>query len=305
MIQFILRRLLEMIPVLWIVATLTFFLVRLVPGGPFDGEKAMAKEVRKNLEAHYGLDKPLLVQYGNYLLNVCKGDLGPSFKYPSRSVNEIIANTFPVSFELGFYSLMIALTLGVSTGVLAAVRPNSWLDYIPMSISMLGITVPIFVLGPVLLLIFALWNDWFNATGWFFPRDRVLPSLTIGLYYAASIARMTRGGMLEVMNQDYIRTARAKGASTISIIFKHAFRGGILPVVSFLGPAIAGILTGSIVVETVFQVPGLGRYFITAGSNRDYTLLSGAVLFYATLIIVLNMLVDVAMVWLNPKLRIK
>jgi oligopeptide transport system permease protein len=303
MVRFILRRLLEMIPVLLIVSSMTFFMMRLAPGGPFDTERALPPEVKKNLDAYYGFDKPLMVQYGNFLKNLAQGDLGPSTKYSNRSVNEIIGEAFPVSLELGIYSLVVALALGVTAGLIASIRPNTAMDYLPMSASMMGICIPTFVMGPILLLFLALKTDWFNASGWFFPRDRVLPSLTLGAYYAAYVARLTRGGMLEVLNQDYIRTARAKGASIFSVLFKHALRGGILPVISFLGPAAAGLLTGSFVVETIFNIPGLGRFFVTSAFNRDYGMVMGTVLFYATLIISFNLVVDVIQVWLNPKLR--
>ena len=303
MLRFIIRRMFEMIPVLFVIATLTFFMLRLAPGGPFSAEKNATKEVLANMNKHYGLDQPLWVQYLKQIGNLIRGDLGPSFKYPRHSVNELIADAFPVSLELGFWALLVALGFGLLSGVLAAVKQNTALDYIPMSLSMIGICVPTFVLGPILISAFALNNDWFNASGWFFPRDRVLPALTLGAYYAAYVARLSRGGMLEVLNQDYIRTAKAKGASSVRIIFKHALRGGLLPVVSFLGPAIAGLLTGSFVIETIFQVPGLGRFFVTSAFNRDYTMVMGTVIFYATLIMLLNLVVDVVQVWLNPKLR--
>ncbi len=303
MFRFIARRLLETIPVLLIIITATFFMIRFVPGGPFTAEKAVTKEILHNLEAHYGLDKPLYQQYFDYLISLAKGDLGPSFKYPNRTVNEIIGDKLPVSLELGLTSLAVALVVGISLGVLAAVKRNSWLDYLSSSVAMVGICVPTFVLGPVLVLIFAIHLGWFNASGWYMPIDRVLPAATLGLVYSAYVARLTRGGMLEVLNQDYIRTARAKGASEFRVIFRHALRGGLLPVVSFLGPAIAGILTGSFVIETIFQIPGLGREFVNSAFNRDYTLVLGTVILYATLIIILNLIVDVVQVWLNPKLK--
>lgn len=303
MLRFIARRVLETIPVLFIIVTATFFMIRFVPGGPFTAEKAVTPEILRNLEAHYGLDQPLWRQYLNYLGSLAHGDLGPSFKYPNRTVNEIIAETFPTSIELGLLSLSVALTLGLTAGVLAAVKRNSWLDYFASAIAMIGICVPTFVMGPLLVLVCAIQFGWFNASGWFDPSDRVLPALTLGFVYAAYITRLTRGGMLEVLNQDYIRTARAKGASELRILFRHALRGGLLPVVSFLGPAIAGILTGSFVIETIFQIPGLGREFVTSAFNRDYTLVLGTVLLYAVLIIALNLVVDVVQVWLNPKLK--
>jgi len=303
MFRFVLRRLLEMIPVLWIIVTATFFMIRFVPGGPFTAEKAVTPEVLRNLEAHYGLDRPLHRQYLDYLGNLLHGDLGPSFKYANRTVNEIIADKLPASLELGLLALAIALTFGLTLGVLAAVRRNTWLDYLCSSVAMTGISVPPFALGPLLVLFFAIYLGWFNASGWYFASDRILPAATLGCVYAAYVARLTRGGMLEILGQDFIRTARAKGASEARVIFRHALRGGLLPVVSFLGPAVAGILTGSFVIETIFQIPGLGREFVNSAFNRDYTLVMGTVILYAALIVTLNLVVDVVQVWLNPKLK--
>ncbi len=303
MFRFIFRRLVQVIPVLFIIITATFFMVRFVPGGPFTTEKAIPPEILRNIEAHYGLDQPLGRQYLNYLGKIAHGDLGPSFKYSNRSVNEIIADKLPVSLELGALSLACALSVGLTLGVLAAVRRNSGLDYLASSLGMLGICVPTFVLGPLLVLFFAIHLGWANASGWYTAADRVLPALTLGLVYAAYIMRLTRAGMLEVLHQDYIRTARAKGASEFRIITRHALRGGLLPVVSFLGPATAGILTGSFIIETIFQIPGLGREFVNSAFNRDYTLVLGTVMLYAGLIVVLNLATDVVQVWLNPKLK--
>jgi len=303
MFRFIARRLLETIPVLFVIITATFFMIRFVPGGPFTAEKAVTPEILRNLEAHYGLDQPLYRQYLDYLGSLLQGDFGPSFKYPNRTVNEIIADKLPVSLELGLISLAVALGLGLTLGVVAAIKRNMLFDYAASSIAMTGICVPTFVLGPLLVLVFAIHLRWFNASGWYLPMDRVLPAATLGLVYAAYIARLTRGGMLEVLNQDYIRTARAKGASEARVIFRHALRGGLLPVVAYLGPAIAGILTGSFVIETIFQIPGLGREFVTSAGNRDYTLILGLVILYAGLIVALNLVVDVVQVWLNPKLK--
>ena len=303
MLRFVARRLLQMIPVLFIIATMTFFMLRLAPGGPFDSEKSVTPEIRKNLESYYGLNKPLYRQYYDYLANVVKGDLGPSFKYPNRTVNELIGESFPISAELGFWSLLVALAVGLPAGIISSLRPNTAMDYIPNSLAIAGICVPNFVLGPLLVLIFALTLGWARVSGWDEPIDRVLPALTLGAAYAAYIARLTRGGMLEIFSQDFIRTARAKGASPLRIILKHAMRGGLLPVVSYLGPAVAGLITGSFVVETIFQIPGLGRYFVNAAFNRDYTMVLGAVLFYGALIVVFNLIVDVVMVWMNPRLK--
>ena len=303
MLRFIARRVLETIPVLFIIATVTFFMMRLAPGGPFDTEKQVSKEVRARMEAHYGLDKPLFEQYLLQMKHLLQGDLGPSFKYPSRTVNEIIADAFPVSLELGVESLAVALTLGLLAGMIASYKQNSAWDHVPMALAMIGLCVPTFVMGPLLISAFALHLVWFDAAGWFLPRDRVLPALTLGAFYAAYIARLARGGLLEILNQDFIRTARAKGAGGARILLKHALRGGLLPVVSFLGPAAAGLLTGSFVVETIFGIPGLGRYFVTAAFNRDYFMVMGAVLFYAVFVIAFNLMADIALVWLNPRLR--
>jgi oligopeptide transport system permease protein len=303
MFRFVVRRLLQTIPVLFVIITATFFMVRFVPGGPFTSERALPPEILRNLEAHYGLDQPIWRQYTNYLGRILRGDFGPSFKYSNRTVNEIIGDKLPVSLELGGLALGVALLIGLPLGVLAAVRRNSWLDYLASSTGMLGICVPTFVLGPLLVLFFAIHLRWVNASGWYDWTDRVLPALTLGFVYAAYLMRLTRGGMLEVLNQDYIRTARAKGASETRIVLRHALRGGLLPVISFLGPAVAGILTGSFVIETIFQIPGLGREFVNSAFNRDYTLVLGTVILYASLIVVCNLAVDVVQVWLNPKLK--
>jgi oligopeptide transport system permease protein len=303
MIRFVIQRLLQTIPVIWVIITATFFMIRLVPGGPFTAEKAVTPEIKRNLEAYYGMNKPLYRQYLDYTGSLLRGNLGPSFKYPTRSVNEIIAEKLPVSLELGFISLAIALGVGLPLGVLAAVRRNTWIDYTCSSVAMMGICVPTFVLGPILSLVFAIHFGWFDASGWFGPSDRVLPSFTLGMVYAAYVARLTRAGMLEVLSQDYIRTARAKGASESRIVLRHALRGGLTPVVSFLGPTIAGIVTGSFVIETIFQIPGVGREFVNSAFNRDYTLVLGTVILYAGFLIAMNLVADIALVWLNPRLK--
>jgi oligopeptide transport system permease protein len=303
MLRYALRRLLQAVPVLFVIITATFFMVRFVPGGPFTAEKAVPPEVLRNLEAHYGLDQPLWKQYANYLGKVSRGDLGPSFKYSNRTVNEIIGQKLPVSLELGGLALAVALLTGIPLGVVAAARRNTWADYLASTTGMVGICVPTFVLGPLLALFFGIYLGWVNVSGWYVPQDRILPALTLGFVYAAYIMRLTRGGMLEVLSQDYIRTARAKGASELRVVLVHALRGGLLPVVTFLGPAIAGILTGSFVIETIFQIPGLGREFVNSAFNRDYTMILGTVILYASLIVVLNLAADIAQVWLNPKLK--
>jgi oligopeptide transport system permease protein len=303
MIRFVAQRLLQTIPVIWVIITVTFFMIRFVPGGPFTSERAVSPEIMRNLEAHYGLNRPLYRQYLDYCSSILHGDLGPSFKYPTRSVNEIIADKLPVSAELGMWSLAVALVIGLPLGILASVSRNTWIDYACSFAVMLGICVPTFVLGPLIILLFAIHFGLFNASGWYSPIDRVLPSLTLGLFYAAYVARLTRGGMLEVLSNDYIRTARAKGAGEARVILRHALRGGLAPVVSFLGPAIAGIVTGSFVIETIFEIPGIGREFVNSAFNRDYTLVLGTVILYAGFIIVMNLVVDIVQVWLNPRLR--
>ena len=305
MLRFIGRRILETIPLLFAIATVTFFMMRLAPGGPFAEDRSVTPEIQLNLEKHYGLDQPLWRQYLDYMGRLVQGDLGPSFKFATHSVNELIAGAFPVSLELGAWALLVALVVGLGTGLLAALRRNTLLDHGPMTLATLGLCLPTFVMGPLLVLTFALGLGWFNAWGWYEPRDRVLPALTLGLYYAAYISRLTRGGMLEILSQDFIRTARAKGASETRILLRHALKGGLLPVVAFLGPAAAGLITGSFVVETIFGVPGLGQFFVNSALNRDYTLVLGTVLLYATLIIALNLVGDIAQAWLNPRLRLE
>ena len=306
MFRFVFNRLVQMVLVLFVISTGTFFMMHAAPGGPFSSEKKVSKEVQENLNKYYELDKNPWEQYVSYMGKILlHGDLGPSFKYPKSTVNEIIADAFPVSLELGMWALLAAMFFGLLAGIVASLKQNTALDYAPMSLAMTGICIPSFVMGPLLILFFALKNDWLNASGWFFPRDRILPALTLGAYYTAYIARLSRGGMLEILNQDFIRTARAKGASEPQVVLNHSLRIALRPVVSFLGPAVAGLLTGSFVVETIFQIPGLGRFFVTSAFNRDYTLVMGTVMFYATLIIVLNLVVDIIQVWLNPKLRLE
>jgi oligopeptide transport system permease protein len=305
MLRFITSRLLQSLLALFLVITATFFMIRFVPGGPFTAEKAVTPEILRTLEAHYGLDRPLWRQYLDYLGSLGRGDLGPSFKYPNRTVNEIIGDKLPVSAELGALALGFALVIGISLGTLAAVYRNTWIDYVASTFGMMGISIPTFVVGPLLVLGLAIHLGWFNASGWYGPADRVLPAIVLGFAYAAPVSRLTRGGMLEILGQDFIRTARAKGASELRIITHHALRGGLLPVVSFLGPAVAGILTGSFVIETIFQIPGIGREFVNSAFNRDYTLVLGTVILYAVLIMALNLVVDVVQAWMNPKVRLE
>jgi oligopeptide transport system permease protein len=287
-----------------VVISVTFLLIHSAPGGPFSAEKAVPPEVAQALEAQYSLDQPLWQQYISYLGDVIQGDFGPSFKYSGRTVNELIAAGLPVTAELALYAMLVALFIGISAGVIAAIKPNTLQDYIPMSAAMLGICMPSFLLGPILILVFGIQLEWLPISGWGdIPGDKILPAITLGTGYAAYIARLSRGGMLEVLSQDYIRTARAKGLSERLIICKHALRGGLIPVIAFLGPAFAGLLGGSFVVETIFQIPGLGRFYVTSAFNRDYTMILGMTIFFAGLIIVFNLVSDLIALWLNPRLR--
>jgi len=304
MLRIILNRIAISIPVLLIVITVTFFFIRLAPGGPFDSEKAVPPEILENLNEYYNLNKPVFSQYLDYLKNLVQGDFGPSFRHSNRTVTEMILTGLPVTFELGIYSLLIAIFIGILAGLSAALMPNSLQDYIPMSLAMTGICMPTFLLGPLLVLVFGIWFEWLPVSGWnSLPGDKILPSITMGTVYAAYIARLTRGGMLEVMYQDFIRTARAKGLSEVMVVVRHALKGGLLPVVSFIGPAIAGLLAGSFVVETIFQIPGLGRFYVKAAFDRDYTMILGTTILYSALIIFFNLFSDILTRWLDPRLR--
>ena len=304
MLNLIFRRIAIAVPVLLVVITLTFLMVHSAPGGPFDEEKAVSEEVLAKLNERYNLDKPLFDQYLDYLSGVVTGDFGPSFRYPGRSVTELISIGLPITFELALYSILFALSFGLLAGVLGALRPNTYLDYIPMSTAMIGICIPSIILGPTLILIFGIWLEWVPVSGWgYMPGDKILPTLTLGTAYAAYCARLTRGGMLEILNQDFIRTARAKGLSEKRVIAVHALRGGLTPVVAFLGPAMAGLLAGSFVVETIFGIPGLGRFYVEAAFNRDYTMILGSSIFFSFLIISFNLISDLVAAGLNPKLR--
>lgn len=303
MLTLISRRFLQAIPTLWIIATLTFFLLHLAPGGPFDDEKPVPPEVKAQIEAHHGLNLPLHEQYFRFLGNLLQGDLGPSYKHAGWDVSEMISQSFPVSLELGAWAILVALTLGIPIGVLAALKHGKPSETVLMALAMTGICLPTFVLGPLLLLVFSSGLGWFNPLGWEIASDRVLPALTLGLFYAAYIARLTRSGMLDTMHHDFIRTARAKGLKESIIVVRHALRSALYPVVSYLGPAVAGLISGSFIVETVFFIPGLGMFFVNSAFNRDYTLVMGTVLFYAVLIISFNLLVDCIQAWMNPRTR--
>jgi oligopeptide transport system permease protein len=304
MATFLLRRVLLMVPTMWAIATLAFFLVRGAPGGPFQAEKAIPETVKAELMRKYGLDQPLHVQYLRFLGSAVRLDFGPSYKFPSRQVREIIAGALPVSLELAGWALLLAVVVGVPIGIFAAVRQNTGGDFAAMALALAGVSVPNFVLGPVLVLGLSLTLYLLPPALWQGPQSRVLPVLTLATAYVAYIARLTRAGMLEVLRQDFTRTARAKGLAEPVVVFKHALKLGILPVVSFLGPAAARVMMGSIVVESIFSVPGMGRYLVNAAFNRDYTLVLGEVLFYAALLMVLNLVVDVAYTWLDPRVEL-
>ena len=304
MIQLILKRLFTYIPVLFVVVIITFLMIHAAPGGPFDAERVASPEIIEKLNEVYNLDKPIHFQIYNYLFNAIQGDFGPSFKYPGRTVTELIMSGLPTTIELAIYSILFAIFLGVISGLVASLNPGKILDIVPMSISLLGICIPSIILGPVLVLIFGIWYEVLPVYGWGDnPGDKILPTITLGTAYAAIFARLTRGGMLEILGQDYIRTARAKGLSEIKIVFVHALRGGILPVISFLGPAIAGLLAGSFVVETIFQINGVGRFYVQAAFNRDYTMILGTSILFTFMTLTFVLISDIIASFLNPTLR--
>ena len=304
MIQLILKRLFTYIPVLLVVVIVTFLMIHAAPGGPFDAERVASPEIIEKLNEAYNLDKPIHVQIYNYLFNAIQGDFGPSFKYPGRTVTELIMSGLPTTIELAIYSILFAIFLGVISGLVASLNPGKILDIVPMSISLLGICIPSIILGPVLVLIFGIWYEVLPVYGWGDnPGDKILPTITLGTAYAAIFARLTRGGMLEILGQDYIRTARAKGLSEIRIVIVHALRGGILPVISFLGPAIAGLLAGSFVVETIFQINGVGRFYVQAAFNRDYTMILGTSILFTFMTLTFVLISDIVASFLNPTLR--
>jgi oligopeptide transport system permease protein len=297
-------RLLGLIPTLLVLITIAFFLIRMAPGGPFDGEKILPPEIRANLDANYHLDEPLLQQYFRYLGQIISGDFGPSFQYKDWTVNELIARGFPVSATIGGLAMLLAFVIGSLIGTLAALRQNSIVDYSAMGVAMLGISIPNFVVAPLLILGVAVYAGWLPAGGWDWSWQRmVLPVITLALPVIAYIARLTRGSMIEVLHSNYIRTARAKGLPEWMVISRHALKPAILPVISYMGPATAALITGSVVIERIYSIPGLGSYFVQGALNRDYTLVMGVVIFYGIVIVVLNFIVDLLYAWLNPRIR--
>ena len=299
-----LQRLLSVIPTLLLLITVVFFMVRVAPGGPFDSEKALPTEIEANLNAKYHLDEPLVQQYFRYLGQIIVFDFGPSFQYKDWTVNELIAEGFPVSLTVGALAMVLAFVVGSLIGIIAAMRQNTAVDYGTMGFAMLGISIPNFVVAPILILVFAVYAGWLPAGGWDWSLKRmILPVITLALPVIAYIARLTRGSMIEVLHSNFIRTARAKGLPESVVIRRHALKPALLPVISFIGPATVGLITGSVVVERIYAIPGLGSYFVTGALNRDYTLVMGVVIFYGLLIIVLNFIVDMVYAWLNPKIR--
>jgi oligopeptide transport system permease protein len=305
MLRFIIRRLLITIPMVLIIVTLTWGLIRLAPGNFYTGEKRIPPAIVKNIREKYGLDKPWYVQYGKMMGRLLKGDFGDSLTYPGQSVNQILWRSLPVSAILGILAYLLALITGLTAGTFAALKQNSKLDYGSMALAMLGISIPNFVLGPLFVLLFSLTLYWLPPARWGgFPSwNLLMPVLTLSALYMAYIARLTRSGMLEVLRADYVRTARAKGLSERQVIFRHVMRGGLLPVISFSGPALAYLITGTVVVEQIFALPGLGNYFLNANFARDEPLIIGIVAFLAILILVFNLLVDIAYGIIDPRIR--
>jgi len=306
MLRFIIKRLLVTIPTILVVITITWGLIRLAPGNFYSGEKKLPAAIEKNIREKYGLDKPWYQQYGKTMWGILRhGDFGTSLKYEGQSVNTIIKRSLPVSAGVGILAYLLALVLGIVIGSIAALKQNSKWDYSSMALAMLGISVPNFVLGPILVLVFSLTLYWLPPSRWggFPSRNLILPVLTLSAIYMAYIARLTRAGMLEVLRSDYIRTARAKGLSEKDVVIRHALRGGLMPVVSYTGPALAFLLTGTVVIEKIFALPGLGNYFIQASLNRDEPLVIGIVAFIAIILLLMNLLVDIAYAFLDPRVR--
>lgn len=309
MLRFIIRRLISLVPTLFLIVTFSFFIMKAAPGGPFSAERSVPPEVLANINKVYHLDEPLVKQYVRYLGDMLQGNLGPSFRYKDYTVNELIGNTLPNSLILGITALCGALFFGLLVGLISAVKRNSFADYAAMSVAVIGISVPLFVIGPILMFIFAVKLKWLPTSGWITGRQGlktlVMPALALSLPYFAYIARLSRASILEVLRSDYIRTAYAKGLSYQAVLFKHALKGAMLPVISYLGPAFAGIITGSVVIEKIFLVPGLGTFFVQSSLNRDYTLIMGTVVMYSIILIMMNFFVDILYAVIDPRISYK
>ncbi|PPC77402.1 oligopeptide ABC transporter permease OppB [Pokkaliibacter plantistimulans] len=305
MLKFVFKRLIEAIPTLLVLILVSFVLMHAAPGSPFTGERSLPPEILANIEAKYGLDQPLYVQFFHYLGGLLQGDLGPSFKYKDFSVNELVGQSFPVSAEIGLWAFLTAVVLGVLFGVVAALRQNTWVDYGVMSLAMTGVVIPSFVLAPLLVLIFAVHLHWLPAGGWNGGEwmYMLLPVLAMAAHYVSSIARIMRGSMIEIMHSNFIRTARAKGLPAGYIIWRHALKPALLPVISYLGPAFVGIITGSVVIETIFGLPGIGQLFVNGSLNRDYSMVLGITVLIGALTIMFNAIVDIMYAYIDPKIR--
>ena len=304
MIHFIVRRLSLAIPTLLIVITLSFFLMRLAPGSPFQNGRKLTPEIERNVMARYGMNKPLVEQYTTYLGGVMRGDLGPSLKYQDRSVGQLIGEGLPKSAAIGFSALILAILVGGSLGIAAALRQNRAADYFATSIAIFGMCIPTFVTAPLLALIFASWLGWLPAAGWGQWNNLLLPVVVLALPQIAVISRLMRAGLIEVMRSNYIRTARAKGIAPRRIVMRHALPAALVPLVSYLGPACAGLLTGSLVVEQIFAIPGVGKYFVISALQRDYPVVMGVVILYSALILALNLIADLTLAWIDPRVRL-
>lgn len=308
MSKYILRRALGLIPTMFIIVTICFFFIRLAPGGPFSSEKKIDPQILKNIQAKYHMDEPLMMQYARYLGDVVRGDFGPSYKYKDYDVNFYIGRSLPKSLILGSLALLIAVIMGMGAGMLSSLRQNTWVDYLSMSVAVIGISVPLFVIAPVLMYIFAMQLNLLPVSGWVGERGVValiLPVFSLSLPYFATIARLSRASFLESLRSDYVRTAKAKGLKTSVIMFKHVLKGASLPVVSYLGPAFSGIITGSIVIEQIFRIPGLGRHFVQSAFNRDYTMIMGTVIVYSLFLVIMNFVVDILYGYLDPRISYK
>lgn len=304
MIKFIFFRILQAIPTLFFLITISFFLMRLAPGSPFMGERAYPPEVMANINAKYGLDKPLIVQYGVYLKDLLKGDFGPSFVYKDLSVNDLVSQAFPVSITLGVIAFVVAVSLGVSVGIIAALRQNSFIDYCIMAFAMVGVVLPNFVIAPLIVLLFSIKLGLLPSGGWNIEvQFLLLPVIALSLSYVARVARITRGSMVEVLHSDFIRTAKAKGLSSFRILVHHALKPAMIPVISYLSPAFVGIITGSVVVETFFTIPGVGQLFVNGALNRDYSLVLSLTIIVGALMILFNAIVDIAYAFLDPRIK--